>query len=438
MENKPDEENGRKLFLIEGVISSSTTRAFTGDLLTAYALALGSNERQIGMLSTARHFASFAQLLTSYFLEKTGSKRLLFYYVFGITNTIRLLVPVLSVIPFIFVHQNIVWCLIALMFLISSGESIILVLKKAWMSEITPVDIRGRYFGLRGLIGDSSGMIIGYLSGLYVDRWKQANGEMFGFQSFLLVSAIAGYLAFVIVSRIPEISDNKGRQSLKDFLGSFREPFRDKTFSIWILFNASYSFAVGFAGPFFTVYLLRELGLPLATVAIYTAIGEIPSIGLSRFWGSLADRYGNMIVLVISTIAKSIFPALWIFTSGNNSFWAITWLVFVHSIRGFNSAQGITMLNILLEISPQKSRPMYLAYESTIVNLVAAISPFIGGILLELISERHTDISFLCLQLKPMHLLFLISALLRSISSLALIWVSTGKTNIMEKDVDHN
>lgn len=398
-----------------------------GNLLTAFALALGSTERQIGILTSVRRLAGFAQLFTNHLLERIGSKRRLYYCVFGTSRTVIVLVALLPTISLVSAFHNVIWWLISLIFIIGCVDAIGIVLKKTWLSELTPLEIRGRYFGLRNLFMGFFGMLIGYLSSLYVDYWRGIERGMFGFQSLLLLSALLGYSMLIIITMVPEIPSKPKKQDLKTLLRSFQIPFRDKPFTVWTAFRGCYSFGTGFAGPFFTVYLLKELQLPLATVAIYTAIGQIASIALSRFWGSLADKYGNKTVLVISSIGKSIFPALWIFATGVDTLRAIMWLGFVHSVRGLNSAQQITMLNMVLWLSPQESRPMYLACESTIASLLSAVSPFLGGLVLGAIGDRHSGISILGWHhtLCPIHILFLISFILRSASSMILIWVKS-------------
>jgi MFS family permease len=426
-DNTEEQARSRRLFLAEGVMASSEANTFVGNLLTAFALALGASDRQIGTLTTARSLAGFTQLVTDHLLQRLGSKKRLFYWTFGISRTIRVMVAFLPIVPLAFISRNSVWWLIGLMFLVSSGDSITLVLKKTWLSELTPPEIRGRYFGLRSLLSDFSGMAMGYLGGLYIDYSKDSGREIFGFQSIFFISTLIGYSTLFIVSRIPEVSKKPERQGLKELINSFQLPFRDRPFLIWMIYDVCYSFGVGFAGPFFTVYLLKELKLSLAAVAIYTAIGEISSISLSRYWGYLADKYGNLTILTVACIGKSIFPALWIFTSGSNTILAILWLVFVHTVRGFNSAQSITTLNMTLALSPERNRPVYLACESTVVNLLSAISPFLGGLLLGMLSGKNAYISLFGwnLMLYPMHLLFLISAILRGSASLILIKVKS-------------
>ncbi|MBD3182419.1 MFS transporter [Candidatus Poribacteria bacterium] len=425
--NEKEKEYGRKLFLIEGILSSSARRSMIGTILTAFALVLGSDERQIGILNSVRRLAGFLQLFTNHLLERTGSKRKLYIYVYVVARTMCILLALLPLLTFSPLSLNVVWVLISIIFIFSCTDTIGIVLKKTWMSELTPTEIRGRYFGLRNIFVGLSGMLVGYFSSLYVDYWRNAGKEILGFQSLFIFTAILGFSTLFIAVKIPEMSTSQKKRGLKDFLNSFKAPFRDRDFFIWMVFRGCYSFGVGFAGPFFAVYLLRELNLSLATVAIYTAIGNTASIALSGLWGSMADKYGNKKVLIISCIGKSIFPALWIFTTGIGSIWAILWLGFVHSVRGLNSAQQITMLNMSLWLSPEKTRPMYIACESTIVTVLSAVSPFIGGIVLGAIGDNNLELSFLGwnYSLRAMHILFFISAVLRSTSSTILAKVKS-------------
>jgi len=281
-----------------------------------------------------------------------------------------------------------------------------------------------------------SGMIIVYIGGLYIDYWQGSQKEMFGFQSLFLMGACIGYSTVILLSIAPEVSREPKKESLREFLTGFQILFRDKPFVIWMLFHGCWSFSVGFAGPFFTVYLLKELKLSLANVALYTALGEIASISLARLWGKLADRYGNRRILIVCCIGKSIFPALWIFATGIDTLGAIIWLGFVHSVRGFNSGQQITILNMALWFSPQEHRATYLSSDNSITNILSAISPFIGGLIIGLIGNWHREVAILGWQHRfcALHILFFASAVLRATSSLILNWVESDAHALRKLD----
>jgi MFS family permease len=126
--------------------------------MTAFALALGANEGQIGIITSARRIASFYQSLTNHLLERIGGKRPLYYCVYGGSRTVRLLVAFLPSILLALVSHNTIWWLVFMLFVIGCADSIGMVLKKTWLSELTPPDIRGRYFGSRNLFIDAFGM----------------------------------------------------------------------------------------------------------------------------------------------------------------------------------------------------------------------------------------------------------------------------------------
>lgn len=425
--DKEEQAHGRKLFLIEGILASFASQRVIGRIMTAFALTLGANEGQIGILASARRLAGFSQLLTNHLLERIGGKRRLCYCVYGTSRTVRLLIAFLPSIPLALISHNAIWWLIFMMFVIGCANSMGMVLKKTWLSELTPPDIRGRYFGLRNVFIDAFAMAAAYLGSRYVDHWKAVGRGMFGFQTIFAISALLGSLSLIAIAMTPEAPSKPKKQNLKALLSSFQTPFRDRPFVAWTAFRGSYAFAMSFAAPFFSVYLLKQLQLPLATVAIYGAIGEIASILLSRFWGAMADRYGNKRILAIACAAGSIFPALWIFATGGDTLRAKMWLGFVHCARGFNSARCITTLSMALWLSPEESRPMYLACESTVWQLAAAVSPFLGGWIIGLIAGRQAEISILGWHhtLCAIHVLFLISAVLRGAASLILIWVKS-------------
>ena len=121
--DKDKQAYGRKLFLLESIPASFVGRPFMGDIMTAFALALGANEGQIGTLVSVRRLAGFAQLFTNHFLEQMGSKRRLYYYVSGASRTVRLLVALLPTIPLAFVSNNVVWWLLFIMFIILEFDS---------------------------------------------------------------------------------------------------------------------------------------------------------------------------------------------------------------------------------------------------------------------------------------------------------------------------
>jgi MFS family permease len=96
--------------------------------------------------------------------------------------------------------------------------------------------------------------------------------------------------------------------------------------SIWHRITSSsfvrYSMSIGlmyaavvFSGPFFNVYMLRELHFSYLEFMGNTAVSTVTQALLLPMWGRVRDSYGNRIVIVISGALIPLVPLVWIFTT---------------------------------------------------------------------------------------------------------------------------
>jgi len=137
-------------------------------------------------------------------------------------------------------------------------------------------------------------------------------------------------------------------------------------------------------------------------------------MGLARYWGKLTDRFGARPVLVVGTCFKALFPFFWI---GIMPGW--WWAVFpVVLMRCFNSAQQIAAIQLALRLSEGEEREQFIATDRALYQLFRAMSPTAAALIAHSLGEYsyvHGPFQF-----GVLHLLFLISALLR-LGSLGLL-----------------
>ena len=79
-----------------------------------------------------------------------------------------------------------------------------------------------------------------------------------------------------------------------------RSPFRDHNFARLIVFLGTWQFAVNFATPFFTVYLVRQLGYDMTIVMGLSIASQLANALALQSWGALADRFANKSVLLVA------------------------------------------------------------------------------------------------------------------------------------------
>ena len=87
-----------------------------------------------------------------------------------------------------------------------------------------------------------------------------------------------------------------GRSALSVIL----EPLRDRNFRRLFRFLVMWNFALNLAVPFFAVYMLTRLGLPLPMVIGFTVLSQITNVLFARVWGAMADRMGSKTVMSLS------------------------------------------------------------------------------------------------------------------------------------------
>lgn len=144
-----------------------------------------------------------------------------------------------------------------------------------------------------------------------------------------------------------------------------------------------WNFGVSFAGPLFSVYYRQDLGGDPGFWGVVTASGLIASLVSQRFWGPMADRYGQKNVMLLGGIGAASLPFLW-------------WLVpryelavvaqFIGSFcwGGYNLAA----FNLILEITPDEGRTTFVGIYNTMSGLASSIAPLIGGHLADIYGLR--------------------------------------------------
>jgi MFS family permease len=177
-------------------------------------------------------------------------------------------------------------------------------------------------------------------------------------------------------------------------------------FSVYVaLMNA----AVGISSPFFTVYMLRDLTLSYFEFTVLTGTSVLVQFLMLTTWGRIADVYGNRLILIVTSIALPIVPAIWLLS---DNFWAL--LVFQAlsglSWSGFTLSSG----NLLYELVPQTRRAAYVAFH----NVGTAAGVFAGamlGALLEGLLPPRAVLFGDSSTLSSLLYLFIISGLLRAV-----------------------
>ena len=127
-----------------------------------------------------------------------------------------------------------------------------------------------------------------------------------------------------------------------------------------------------------------------------------------RVWGKLSDRVKNKSVIELASWVAVFIPFAWVSVKPG-SFVAP---VILHIVAGgFWAGINLCTNNLLLRVSPIENKGIFFSTYNITAGLGAATAPVIAGFLLKIMPEA--EINILAVELLPLHLVFLISTLMR-------------------------
>ncbi len=386
------------------IVSGAAWTGFLRDIIRA-------DDFQLGLISAIPVAANTTQLFISYIMERKRNRRFLFLF-FGILGR-SLWIPI-GLIPF-FIPEVAgslrSWTVVVLVALIAGGNSFVNLGFNSLMGDLVPLRIRGRYFSVRQRIFMTAGIVTGLLV-----SWIMDSVGMLGYTIVLVGAGVFGMadLSFFFFVEWPAMRTPAPEEKQDSFLSMIVTVFKDKNYMKVVFFYTAWYFAIFVSAPFFNVYMLENLRMDYTQITLYNQItSNVMMVLFISRWGRLMDRYGSKPILQIVTLACTIPPFLWIFTTPQ-----ATWfIIFLNLIGGtFWPPIDLGQQNLSLSQAPEKNKSMYLAVFFATANLLGiALGNAVGGGLVKgvYINLEEMKHSFIGVTLNRYHYIFLTSAVLR-------------------------
>jgi len=371
----------------------------TSGFLAAYALVLGCNNFQIGVLAALPFLTQPLQIFVIPLVERFRRRKV---------------IALASWIP-----AQLSWVLIALipLFLDVPSSSAVLVLLvtigvrgvfvsitncswNSWLRDLVPQQVLGRVFARRQMWANLAAMTFGLAASFFVTYWQghvSAGNEALRYTFPLLFgAAFLGLASPLFMSLMPEPLMQPPTGPQPSFLAIISPPFRDGNYRRLLSFLLLWGLALNMSIPFFAVYMLLRLGLPLWTVIGFSILSQAFNILFLRLWGRLADRFGFKAVLSVSVSLYLLVVLGWTFTTMPERYvLTIPLLVILHILAGIASA-GVTLstATIGLKLAPKGQATAYLAAAGLAASLGAGLGPLLGGYLADFFSVRQLSLVF--------------------------------------------
>lgn len=400
-----DTQKAMRLNTVEGAFAVAAEN-LAAPFLALFALGLGATPSQIGMLTAFPNLlGNILQIPAGLLAERMEDKRIL-PAVGGFLNRSTWLA--LAFFPFLFPPEQRVAIVILLATFRITAANLGVPAWTALQANLIPRSIRGKYYANRNVVLNTSALLATFLA----NRLLRLDFPL-NYQIIFALASILGITATIVFLRIPfeqpPVKARIGNQSYRVVAKNFWSEVKEhKDFMSYSRSSLIWNFGVSLASSLFAVHFVDTMGGHPGSWAVFAATNIATQILIQRYWGRLADMFGQKNVMSFSGIGAVAVPLLW---------WVAPTLWFpivINIVNGIGwGGYNLAAFNLLLEITPDDNRSLYVGVYNTLMGFATAAGPLVGGFAAEIFG------------LKP---IFLASGALRALG-LYVFWRTVSNTN---------
>jgi MFS family permease len=365
----------QRFFWLDGLFASISDHFYLG-FIPLYALAMGATSAQVGWLTSVANLSGAVSLFPgARLIEKTGRRKPIVVISGGVLARLTLLA--LAFIPLLVDSAEMA---IFLVVLFEGARAFAASLANpAWTelaADLVPPGQRSRYFGSRNIAMGVAALVIAPMAGRLIQLVNQElDAPLPGYQLVFFLAFLFGTLSTLSYQRIVEPPAT--RAVVEHHRGDLRRALKASPLFLGFVASAViWNLALQVAGPFFSIYLVQELGAGAAMVGLLAAVSSFTSLLGQRFFARLQDRRGALWVQLATGLVIPLAPLAWAFITAP---WHV---IFINTATGFLWAgYNLASFNQLLELTPDEQRARAVALYQTAVFSSAVLGPLVGGYL---------------------------------------------------------
>lgn len=393
-----DTRRSLRLMAWESVASAALLSLGSGGFMAAYALALGANNLQIGILAALPAIAQIARLPAILAVERFRRRKAIGIPVLCVGHLMW--IPI-GAVPLLIDTPG-VEAVIAVIVLLAVREIFPPVWASnwtGWMRDLVPRQLLGSYHGRRLAVVTGAVAVISLSGSFFVRWWEGASAPddaILGYSILLIGGALTfGVASPLLASRAREPLMPAALESGRSALAVLAEPLRHRNFSRLVWFLLVWSLTLNLAIPFFAVYMLTEIGLSLPVVIAFTALGQALNSMFARVWGPMADRFGSKTVLSLCASLYLLVILGWVFAAHpERHFLTLPMLGALHIFAGVASAGvTLTMSTLTLKVAPEGKGTPFIGVAGIANSIGGGVGPIIGGIVAQYFSTRSLGLN---------------------------------------------
>jgi len=264
------------------------------------------------------------------------------------------------------------------LFAISDG-----VIAVSWfdiLARAIPAQRRGRLFGISQAVGRLAGMGVGVIIAQILGNPALEFPTNYGLLYLFAAAALVPSALALLALREPPLDGLVSQESVENSGGWLEVLRSDRTFRrlMWCRILAA---ALMLASSFFVVHAAEVAQLPESAVGQFVTAQTLGGLVASLALGWVSERFGPRAVIRIGTGISVLAPLLGMLADLLGGSAVFYYGIFIAMGVSY-SIWTLGFFNYLLEIAPERLRPVYVGAGNTIMG-VTTLAPIMGGWLLE-------------------------------------------------------
>ncbi len=389
---------GLRINIIAGMLGMSFVAMTQGIPLTMLMEALGVSGVLIGLIVTVQQLAMLVQIPAALYVERLPIRKTA-WAILALTHRALWFLPALLPLLLAGSPRTVAWAVVgavALSALLMYGATPAWF---SWMADLVPANISGRFWGKRQSFTMGAYLLCMGLAGALLD-WlsgPQADGSrsFAGFSIVFALAAVVGMVDIFIHLWVPEPVPIRTKPA-QPVLRRLAAPLRQADFR-WLTFSAgAWMFALGMVGSFGSIYLKRSFGATYTQLSVISISAAVGTVITSPVMGYLIDRVGARALSMILLFAAPCFGFVWFFVSPTPVTLPLPGIdavvvpqpILVFTVTNLAAGSlfggiGLCQINLLNAIVPKTGRTVAMAVHWSIVGLMAAFGPVVGGLVFD-------------------------------------------------------
>ena len=378
--------------------------------LGPFGIFLQATTLQVGILATLPQlFGAVMQWASAITMDRFPSRRR--SIVAGATTQGVLWLPI-CLLPFLFGRSNLaVWLMIGLALIYQGTNGAVVPVWNSLIGDLVPADTRGQFFGNRNRLTGMSTFLSLLLGGVILHLFAQWDKVPLG---FLIIFMAALFARLNSVRWLKRYADPEFQLSPQQVF-TFRQFLRrspNSNFAKFVFFVAAVNFGVSFSGPYFALYMLRDLRFSYLEFTFVTAVATIAQFLTFRYWGELSDLFGNKKILNICGWGVAVVPMLWLMSPH------LGYLMAIQTYAGFVWAGfSLATANFIFDAVTPPKRARCVAYQGLINGVCMFLGSLSGGYVAGRLPGSFSIGAWIWSPDSCLLIIFFISGLIRLISA---------------------